>query len=157
MLRKPFDLGQKLDIDLRTRNARTVVTSWITLIYRVLKNYVYNVSGMIEEVKTNMFLFDKTLAYEPFCCQMVLRVDGLTSVTTRTDQFCLCCCVYNKLKGSSRCQRRLATISTEVRLRLLSILVPQHTCNVETCLRLYNMAVSICCSALYTCDTSKIG
>ena len=28
-------------------------------IYRVLKNNVYNVSGMIGEVKTNMFLFGK--------------------------------------------------------------------------------------------------
>ena len=36
-------------------------------VYRVLKNKVYNVSGMIEEVKTNTFLFDKTLAYAPFC------------------------------------------------------------------------------------------
>ena len=27
-----------------------------------VKNNVYNVSGMIEEVKTNTFLFDKTLA-----------------------------------------------------------------------------------------------
>ena len=36
-------------------------------LYRVLKNNIYNVSGMIEEVKTNMFLFDKTLAYAPFC------------------------------------------------------------------------------------------
>ena len=39
---------------------------------------------------------------------------------------------------------------------LLSILVPQHTCNVEKCLRLYYMAVSICCSALYTTDTPKM-
>ena len=32
-----------------------------------VKNNVYNVSGMIEGVKTNTFLFDKTLAYAPFC------------------------------------------------------------------------------------------
>ena len=37
-------------------------------IYRVLKNNVYNVSGMIEEVKTNkLFLFYETLVYVPFC------------------------------------------------------------------------------------------
>ena len=33
--------------------------------------------------------------------------------------------------------------------------MPQHTCNVETCLRLYYMEVSIC-SALYTTDTSQM-
>ena len=33
--------------------------------------------------------------------------------------------------------------------------MPQHTCNVEMCLRLYYMAVSIC-SALYTTDTSQM-
>ena len=38
----------------------------VSLIYRVLKNYIYNISGMIEEVKTNTFLFDKTLAYAAF-------------------------------------------------------------------------------------------
>ena len=80
-------------------------------LYKVLKRNVYNVSGMIGG-KNKHFLFDITLAYAPFCRQIVLRADGLTSVTTRTDQFCLCCCVCNKLKGSSRCQRRLATIST---------------------------------------------
>ena len=31
-----------------------------------VKNNVYNVSGMIEEVKTNIFIFAKTLAYAPF-------------------------------------------------------------------------------------------
>ena len=41
-------------------------------------------------------------------------------------------------------------------MRLLSILVLQHTCNVETCLRLYYMAVSIFCTALYTTDTSQM-
>ena len=40
-----------------------------------VKNNVYNVSGMIEGVKTNTFVFDKTLAYAPFCRWMVLRVD----------------------------------------------------------------------------------
>ena len=33
--------------------------------------------------------------------------------------------------------------------------MPQHTCNVETSLRLYYMEVSIC-SALYTTDTSQM-
>ena len=28
---------------------------FLPIIYRVLKNYVYNASGMIEEVKINMF------------------------------------------------------------------------------------------------------
>ena len=32
-----------------------------------VKNNVHNVSRMIEEVKTNTFLFEKTLAYAPFC------------------------------------------------------------------------------------------
>ena len=36
-------------------------------VYRVLKNNVYTVSGMIEEVKTNIFLFGKTLPYALFC------------------------------------------------------------------------------------------
>ena len=40
--------------------------------------------------------------------------------------------------------------------KYVSILLPQHTCNVETCLRLYYIAVSICCSALYTIDASHM-
>ena len=36
------------------------------LLYYMQPVYVYNVSGMIEEVKANTFLFDKTLAYAPF-------------------------------------------------------------------------------------------
>ena len=36
------------------------------LLIQDVKNNVYNVSGMIEEEKTNMFLFGKTLAYAPF-------------------------------------------------------------------------------------------
>ena len=42
-------------------------------IYRVLKNYVYNVSGMIEEVKTNMFFI-----WQNFDLCTVLPLDGLT-------------------------------------------------------------------------------
>ena len=32
-----------------------ILSSNLDLLYRVLKNYVYNISGMMEEVKTNMF------------------------------------------------------------------------------------------------------
>ena len=42
-------------------------------IYRVLKNNVYNISGMIEEVKTNMFFIWKN-----FGLITVLPLDGLT-------------------------------------------------------------------------------
>ena len=110
---------------------------------------------MIEEVKTKTFFI-----WQNFGLCTVLPLDGLMGrwLDFRRNKhplvlFVLCVC--NKLKGSSRCQRRLATINI-VCLRLLSILVPQHTCNVETCLRLYYMAVSIFCSALYTTDTSQI-
>ena len=34
--------------------------------------------------------------------------------------------------------------------------MPQHIFNVGTCLRSYYMTVSICCSALYTTDTSQM-
>ena len=34
--------------------------------------------------------------------------------------------------------------------------MPQHTCNVEMCLRLYYMEVSIYCSALYTPGISQM-
>ena len=51
-------------VDSTSQNIRHFLT---LCIYRVLKNNVYNVSGMIEEVKTNIFLFGKTLAYAPFC------------------------------------------------------------------------------------------
>ena len=42
-------------------------------IYRVLKNNVYNISGMIEEVKTNMFFI-----WQNFGLCTVLPLDGLT-------------------------------------------------------------------------------
>ena len=42
-------------------------------VYRVLKNNVYNVSGMIEEVKTNMFII-----WQNFGLSTVLPLDGLT-------------------------------------------------------------------------------
>ena len=43
-------------------------------IYRVLKNNVYNVSGMIEVVKTNMFFI-----WQNFGLCIVLPLDGLMS------------------------------------------------------------------------------
>ena len=42
-------------------------------IHSVLKNYVYNVSGMIEEVKTNMFFI-----WQNFGLCTVFPLDGLT-------------------------------------------------------------------------------
>ena len=42
-------------------------------IYSVLKNYVYNISGMIEEVKTNLFFI-----WQNFSLCTVLPLDGLT-------------------------------------------------------------------------------
>ena len=87
---------------------------------------------------------------------MVLWVDGLTSVTTCTDYFCLCCCVCNKLKGSSRCQRRLATIST---VSTIAFTIHSRATAYLLCwnvLGLHYMEVSICCSALYTIGTSQM-
>ena len=44
----------------------------IYMIYRVLKNYVYNVWGMIEEVKTNTFFI-----WQNFGLCTILPLDGL--------------------------------------------------------------------------------
>ena len=62
----PGPLGWQSDV------LTTIPNRW-WYIYRVLKNYVYNVSGMIEEVKTNMFFI-----WQNFGLCTVLPLDGLT-------------------------------------------------------------------------------
>ena len=130
---------------------------WIKTIYiQGVKNNVYNVSGMVEEVKTNTFFI-----WQNFGLCIVLPLDGLMGEwldfrhnTHRLVLFVLLCLQQVE---------RVITVSTKTcyhkyskYVRLLSILVPQHTCNVETCLRLYYMAVSICCTALDTTHTSQM-
>ena len=61
----------------------TVAAGNITDIQDV-KNNVYNVSGMIEEVKTNKFFIWQNFGLCTVFQLDGLRVDGLTSVTTRT-------------------------------------------------------------------------